>query len=55
MGGKMDQKKNEKGQDICYCEKGIIPKDNPRTKYRCPQCGKTVWPKEMGSGTEPKG
>ncbi len=44
----MDDKKTQEGQDICYCEKGIEPKNAPGTEYRCPKCGGIRWPKEMG-------
>ncbi len=43
----MDGKKKPEGQQICYCDKGIQPKDAPQTEYRCPKCGGIAWPKEM--------
>lgn len=43
---RIDKKKEKK--DLCFCEKGIFPNRDPRTEFRCPQCGRVVWPAIMG-------
>ncbi len=44
------EKISNKGEEreLCYCEKGIFPRRDPRTEYRCPQCGRVIWPAVMG-------
>ena len=42
------KKKDEKEKELCFCEKGIFPNRDPHTEYRCPQCGRRVWPAVMG-------
>jgi len=39
-----ERKKEEKTRELCFCEKGILPGRDPHTEFRCPQCGRIVWP-----------
>jgi predicted RNA-binding Zn-ribbon protein involved in translation (DUF1610 family) len=40
--------KKEKKKELCFCEKGVFPNRDPRAEYRCPQCGRLIWPNMGG-------
>jgi predicted RNA-binding Zn-ribbon protein involved in translation (DUF1610 family) len=46
--------KKEEKKGLCFCEKGIFPKRDPRAEYRCPECGRLIWPAIMGGESNEK-
>lgn len=43
-----EKRKEGKTKELCFCEKGILPARDPHTEFRCPQCGRLIWPEAMG-------